>query len=127
MHAGCGGRGRRGRDAAARSCYARPVRNTALAIALAALGASCGPRADAGRDQWQVGFDVEVTLDGSRSRGARSFAWQQVAGPKVVLAGADQSVAHLKTRPLGDVVALSEYPGPVAMGQGALHRFRLTV
>ncbi|HJZ87876.1 MAG TPA: hypothetical protein VKN99_22030 [Polyangia bacterium] len=103
------------------------MRNPALAIALAALGASCGPRADAGRDQWQVGFDVEVTLDGSRSRGARSFAWQQVAGPKVVLAGADQSVAHLKTRPLGDVVALSEYPGPVAMGQGALYRFRLTV
>jgi hypothetical protein len=100
------------------------VRNpSALALA-ASLLTACGPRADAGHDQWQVGFDKPITLDGSRSRG-KSFEWKQVAGPKVAIEGANEKVAHFRTRPLQDAVPLSEYPGPVAIGQQALYRFEL--
>src|SRR5262249_49135871 len=54
------------------------------------------------------------------------FEWKQIAGPKVALEGAHEKVAHFRTRPLGEVLALGEYPGPVAVGQQALYRFALT-
>jgi hypothetical protein len=45
------------------------------------------PRADAGADQ-NVIRGRAVTLDGSRSTNVESYAWRQVSGPAVTLAGA---------------------------------------
>jgi hypothetical protein len=102
------------------------VRNPAPSLALVPfIAVACGPRADAGRDQWQIGFDHAVTLDGSRSRGEH-FTWKQLAGPPVALEGASEKVAKFRTRPLGEVLPLGEYPGPIAIGQQALYRFALT-
>ncbi len=48
-----------------------------------------GPTADAGIDQVVNGGDV-VTLDSSRSKGSGlKYAWRQLSGPTVTLAGAD--------------------------------------
>jgi hypothetical protein len=100
---------------------------SACGVVLTLCAVACAPRADAGRDQYQVGFDHPVTLDGSRSRRADHFEWRELEGPQVTIEGADQPVARFRTRPIGEVVPLGQFPGPIAMGQQARYRFQLIV
>ena len=59
---------------------------TPAAVTVTVTGATA-PRADAGPEQNVVRGRV-VTLDGSRSTSVESYAWRQLSGPAVTLAGA---------------------------------------
>jgi hypothetical protein len=62
--------------------------------------------ANAGPDQNDVGYDAAVTLNGSGSVGAVSYAWVQVGGDPVVLTGADTANPTFTTLPVATEVPL---------------------